>query len=164
MDMTREDGEAIAPDAFCIRPAEERDRAAIENIAQSAYAVYLERMDIKPFPMIDDYGVHIRNGNILVLEAAGRVEGYVVLLPRDKDTLLLDNIAVRPGSRGTGYGRALAGCAEEKARSLGCRRIQLYTNEVMTENLAWDPRLGYTESHRCVEKGYRRVYFVKTLL
>lgn len=162
--MSGKNDKAPVPEVFCIRPAGEGDLAAIEDIAQAAYAVYLDRMDAKPFPMVDDYGSHMRNGTVLALEAGGRVEGYAVLLLRDRDTLLLDNIAVRPGSQGKGYGRALADCVEKEARRRGCRRIQLYTNEVMTENLAWYSRLGYAESHRDVEKGYRRIYLVKSLV
>ena len=151
------------PSAHIIRPAEERDRPAIEAIAQAAYALYLDRMPQKPFPMLDDYGEHIRQGRAHVLEAAGEICGYVVFMPKEPGLFLLDNIAVLPGRQKSGYGRALVRYAEEAGRKQGFRRICLYTNAAMTENLAWYPRLGYRVSHRLVENGYDRVYFVKEL-
>lgn len=145
-----------------IRLAAIDDCRAIEAIAQAAYAPYLDRMENKPFPMLDDYGAHIRQQRVHVLEAGGCIRGYVVLIP-EAGSLLLDNIAVHPQWQGAGWGRCLALYAEERGRQWGCRRIRLYTNEAMVENLAWYPRLGYRISHRAVEQGYRRVYLVKDL-
>lgn len=144
-----------------IRKAEDSDRAAVTNIALAAYAVYLDRMSVKPFPMLDDYSEHIRRGRVYVLEDTGLLRGYVVLMPQDADTLLLDNIAVRPEDKGAGYGLLLARFAEEQGRRSGCRRICLYTNEVMTENIVWYERLGYSITHQAVENGYRRIYMTK---
>ena len=53
--------------------------------------------------------------------------------------------------------------AEEEARRRGLREVRLYTNEAMTENLAYYPRLGYTETRRALHDGFRRVFFSKTL-
>jgi len=53
--------------------------------------------------------------------------------------------------------------AEGQARELGCRAIELYTNELMTENILIYPRLGYRETRRAVEEGYARVFFRKTV-
>lgn len=49
------------------------------------------------------------------------------------------------------------------ARAAGLSQIRLYTNEAMTENLAYYPRHGYRETHRGIEDGYRRVYFTKVI-
>lgn len=146
-----------------IRIAEESDRQAIERIAEAAYAMYLDRMDIKPFPMLDDYAEHIRNGHAYVLTDEQGVQGYVILMDEAPHSLLLDNIAVHPSSQGTGYGQCLARFAEEEGRKRGHSRICLYTNEVMAENLAWYARLGYSVTRRAVEKGYRRVYMAKKI-
>jgi hypothetical protein len=53
--------------------------------------------------------------------------------------------------------------AEEQARQRGLTRLDLYTNEVMTENQAIYARLGYRETARRTEDGYRRVYLEKHL-
>ena len=144
-----------------IRKAEDKDCAAVQSIALAAYAMYLDRMPVKPYPMLDDYSGHIRQGRVYVLESDKMIYGYVVLVIKDADTLLLDNIAVRPEGQGSGYGRDLAHFAEEQGRRFGCKRICLYTNEVMTENIGWYERLGYSVTHQAIENGYRRIYMAK---
>ena len=41
--------------------------------------------------------------------------------------------------------------------------MRLYTNEAMTENLAYYPRHGYTETHRARQDGCCRVSFRETV-
>jgi hypothetical protein len=53
--------------------------------------------------------------------------------------------------------------AEEQARRRGLTRLDLYTNEVMTENQAIYTHLVYREVGRHTEDGYRRVYMEKLL-
>ena len=77
--------------------------------------------------------------------------------------LLLENVAVLPAAQGRGIGGRLLGLAEQHARSLGLGEIRLYTNEAMTENLAYYRRHGYTETHRAGQDGFRRVFFRKLL-
>jgi len=154
--------EKLQPEAI-IRKAEEKDRVTVESIALAAYAMYLDRMPVKPYPMLDDYSGHIRQGRVYVLEYTKLIQGYVVLMVKDADTMLLDNIAVRPESQGAGYGRGLARFAEEQGRIFGCKRICLYTNEVMTENIGWYERLGYLVTHQAIENGYRRIYMAKNI-
>ena len=57
----------------------------------------------------------------------------------------------------------LVSFAEDRTRALGLQAIELYTNEAMVENLELYPRLGFVETGRRVEDGFRRVYFKKTL-
>ncbi len=49
------------------------------------------------------------------------------------------------------------------ARSRGLPEVRLYTNEVMTGNLAYYPRQGYVETHRDTVNGFHRVFFTKVL-
>ncbi len=139
------------------------DLPQINAIAQSAYVIYQERMDRKPFPMLDDYSAHIEQHHLSVLEAGGQVHGFIVLLPVDDHTLMLDNVAVRPESQGQGYGRMLIEYAENEGRKRSCSKIILYTNQAMTENQKLYPHLGFKVSHRISEKGYRRIYYMKEL-
>lgn len=89
-----------------IRKAIPQDEKRIRDIADASYSIYLERMDRKPFPMLDDYATHIVNGTIFVLEDDKDIQGYVVLLPAEDGTLLLDNVAVDANCQKRGYGRA----------------------------------------------------------
>lgn len=156
-------GAGLPARGWRIRRAEGADRPAIEALAQAAYAVYLPRMDRKPFPMLDDYAAHIAAGRAYVLEKADGIRGTVVLTPGTDGDLWLDNLAVSPECRGRGYGRALVRFAGDVAARAGCHRIRLYTNEAMHENLTFYPHLGFAESHRALDRGYRRVFFVREL-
>lgn len=146
-----------------IRLANLADQTTIENIANDAYTLYLERMDKKPFPMIDDYKAHIEAKHAYVLEDKGEIVGYIVLTPEDEKNLLLDNIGVSPRFQKKGYGKKLMLFAEKWAEEQGYASIILYTNIVMRENLVYYSKLGYTETHRIQEKGYSRVYFEKEI-
>ena len=42
--------------------------------------------------------------------------------------------------------------------------MRLYTNEKMTANLSIYLRLGYTETGRRIEDGFKRVFFEKLLV
>jgi hypothetical protein len=53
--------------------------------------------------------------------------------------------------------------AESEGRRLELTEIRLYTNEAMTENRAYYPRHGYTETRRAEQGGFRRVFFRKRL-
>jgi ribosomal protein S18 acetylase RimI-like enzyme len=53
--------------------------------------------------------------------------------------------------------------AEDLARAAGKDSLRLYTNEAMTENLAFYESLGYGVEERRLEDGYRRIFFLKRL-
>ncbi|MGE5767914.1 MAG: GNAT family N-acetyltransferase, partial [Bacteroidota bacterium] len=134
-----------------IRLARPDDRARIEAIVEAAYSPYLARMNRKPAPMVDDYAARIAAGQAHVLEDDGDIVGVLVLENHPDDRggfLLLDNIAVDPGHHGKGHGRTLMDFAERAARQRGHAAVELYTNEVMVENIALYGRLGYAETKR----------------
>ena len=114
--------------------------------------------------LLDHYAAHIAASHVYVLEAEppGGIAGLVVLT-KGPDHLFLDNIAVDPAQHGKGIGRRLLDFVEAEARRNGFDQIRLYTNALMTENLALYPRLGYRETERRIEKGYDRIYFTKFL-
>jgi GNAT superfamily N-acetyltransferase len=129
-------------------------------LVRAAYRKYLHRMDRTPAPMVRDLRPGIEAGHVWV---AGRpISGLVCLSPVD-DALLVENVAVHPNAQGAGLGRRLMDFAEEEARRGGFGRLRLYTNEVMTENLAVYEHLGYHEVDRRREEGYRRVFMEKLL-
>ncbi|MGI4799445.1 MAG: GNAT family N-acetyltransferase [Janthinobacterium lividum] len=138
------------------------DLQAVEAIVREAYTPYVARMGRMPGPMLDDYRASITAGRVHVIEHGGAVRGVLVLIP-EVETMLLDNIAVDPAAQGAGLGRRMLGFAEETARASGFRAIRLYTNEAMTENVGLYSRLGWVETHRGEENGFRRVYFAKQL-
>lgn len=145
-----------------IRIAQPGDRARIEAIVEAAYSPYLQRMNRKPAPMVDDYAARIAAGQAHVLQDDEDIVGLLVL--EDCESfLLLDNVAVDPACHGQGHGRRLMDFAEEEARRRGYAVVELYTNEVMIENIALYGRLGYAETKRERVAGYDRVYLRKAL-
>lgn len=153
-------GAARTPDGYGPRPGTAADLPVVRQVVRAAYAPYRERMDQPPAPMLDDYHAAAESGQIWVV--GDPVVGVIVLIGQD-DGLLVENVAVSPAAQGTGIGRQLMEFAEQRARALGLRRLRLYTNEVMIENLAIYARLGYTETGRRTVDGYRRIFMEKVL-
>ncbi|GGF88389.1 acetyltransferase [Azorhizobium oxalatiphilum] len=128
----------------------------------AAYGIHIPRMGRLPFPMQDDYADLVAQGTVHVLEADGAVAGLVVLV-REPDFMFLDNIAVAPTAQRRGFGHRLLAFAEATARAAGYEAIRLYTNEVLTENIALYDRAGYVETHRVAREGFHQVYMTKQL-
>jgi N-acetylglutamate synthase-like GNAT family acetyltransferase len=145
-----------------IRQASEQDVPAIERIVRAAYQSYIPRIGKPPGPMTDDYHVKVVSGNVWVLVLDGEIVGLVVLV-RERDHMLLENVAVAPEKQRLGFGRQLIEFTEARARQCGYREIQLYTNELMHENLAWYARLGYQQTSHQLDSGFNRVFMRKTL-
>jgi ribosomal protein S18 acetylase RimI-like enzyme len=143
-----------------VRLATPADLPVIRDIVTAAYTRYLDRMDRPPAPMLADYAAEVESGRLWV--AGAPVTGLVELI-ENADSLHIANVAVHPAAQGTGLGRRLMEFAEEQARQRGLARLDLYTHEVMTENQAIYARLGYRETARRTEDGYRRVYMDKIL-
>jgi ribosomal protein S18 acetylase RimI-like enzyme len=144
------------------RPARSDEANALRQLVTDAYSRYIARMGKPPGPMLDDYARRIADGQAWVLDVEGVIAGLIVL-EKDGDTLLLDNVAVSPAAQGKGYGRTLIAFAEQEARRLGYAELRLYTNVLMTENIALYERLGFRQTGRISEKGFERVYMAKTL-
>ena len=147
-----------------IRPAVVGDCVAIVACVHAAYTKYIVRMGAEPAPMLADYPGLIARGVIHVLDerATGELRGLIVLWPTD-EAMFVDNVAVDPRCQGRGLGRQLLAFAEQQARSSGLAEVRLYTNEAMTENLAFYARLGFEETRRRFDDGYNRVFLRKML-
>jgi len=145
-----------------VRLAEQGDVDVLRGIAAAAYQPYLARIGRLPAPVTADYDQAVRSGQTWVAVEDGQVSGFVVLVAQP-GYLLLENVAVRPAAQGRGIGGRLLALAEQRARGLGLSEVRLYTNEAMTENLAYYPRRGYTETHRADQDGFRRIFFRKPL-
>jgi ribosomal protein S18 acetylase RimI-like enzyme len=143
-----------------VRLATPADLPAIRDVVTAAYSRYLDRMDRPPAPMLADYAAEVESARLWV---AGQPVTGLIELTSTGDSLHIANVAVHPSAQGTGLGRRLLEFAEEQARQRGLARLDLYTNEVMTENQAIYARLGYRETARRTEDGYRRIYLEKHL-
>ena len=134
----------------------------VRDLVRASYARYIGRIGKQPAPMLEDYAALIRAGEVWVLAEGGEVLGVLVIRPAE-DHMFVDNVAVAPGHQGRGLGRELVAFAEEKAAEHGMPEIRLYTNEKMHENLDIYARLGFEETGRGLDGGYRRVFMRKRL-
>jgi ribosomal protein S18 acetylase RimI-like enzyme len=149
-------------DCMEIRLAEPDETEAIHELVDRAYGHYVERIGGRPGPMDTDYTEKVVQGHVSVAQDGGAIVGLIVLA-REPDHLLVENVAVEPGRQGEGVGRALLAFAEDVARKASTPILRLYTHAKMTENLALYPRLGYEETHRRTDDGFERVFFAKHL-
>ena len=145
-----------------IRRAAVGDASTVSAVVDAAYSIYIPRIGRPPAPMTADYARLIAEGEVWVGDENGQVVGVLVIRPAG-ESLELENVAVDPARQGLGHGRALITFAEQRAFELGLAAVELYTNEAMVENLSLYPRLGFVETDRRVEDGYRRVFFRKSL-
>jgi len=146
--------------AVTVRRATPADVPALYVVVHEAYLLYVPRIGRMPAPMTADYSAAVQAGQAWVAEADGAIAGLLVLVAYP-DHLLIENIAVQPSAQRRGIGSRLLELAEDEARANGLSEIRLYTNEGMTENLAFYPRHGYRETRRAEENGFRRVFFSK---
>jgi ribosomal protein S18 acetylase RimI-like enzyme len=145
-----------------IRPAEIQEAGAVTMLVREAYAKYVGRIGREPAPMLVDYEAAILAGEAWVLVEGDETSGVLVMRP-ENDHLFVETVAVRPDRQGSGLGRRLMAFVEEAARDRGLREIQLYTNEKMEENLPFYRSLGFEETGRRFDEGYRRVFMKKRL-
>lgn len=145
-----------------IRQATPEQAAAVAECVSAAYEKYMGRIGREPAPMLADYAALIASGVVYVLQDDGGIKAVLVMILGD-GFLLLENIAVRPASQRQGLGHQLMAFVEDRARASRLSEVRLYTNEAMTENLGFYARLGYEETDRRTEDGYRRVFMRKRL-
>ena len=145
-----------------VRRATTADAAAFTRVTQQAYEKYLTRMPFRPPPMDADYGKLLLTRHGWIAEDADQAAAVLLADLRD-DHVLIENVAVLPSAQGSGLGVRLLATAEDFAVASGLTEVRLYTNEVMTENLAFYASRGYRETGRSEESAFRRVFFTKTV-
>jgi ribosomal protein S18 acetylase RimI-like enzyme len=143
-----------------IRPAEGRDIPAVAACVRASYAKYVERIGKEPAPMRRDHAAAIAAGETYVLVEGEDLVGTIEVRV-EGDHLFVGSVAVRPDRQGEGFGRRLMAFAEDMAARENLAEVRLYTNEKMWENLAFYGRLGFEETHRKLDGGYRRVFLRK---
>ncbi len=148
--------------AVQIRLAEREDSGTVEGIVRDAFALYLERMDSRPAPLLADYSKLIDQDHVSVAIDGADVLGALVAYRRG-DNLHVETVAVSPAAQGRRIGRLLMAFAESCAREQGLEAVELYTNAVMTENLPFYEKLGYGIVGEGMEDGFRRIFFRKAV-
>ncbi|WP_319520132.1 GNAT family N-acetyltransferase [uncultured Martelella sp.] len=129
------------------RQARLSDIKSVERLTEAAYAVYLPVLGHPPLPMSEDYGPRIARGEVWLFGDGPDPAGLCVV-ERHADHLMLFSIAVSPSHQGEGYGLAMLRWLKARAREEGLGEIRLYTNALMTRNIALYKRFGFTETGR----------------
>jgi ribosomal protein S18 acetylase RimI-like enzyme len=145
-----------------LRRSRPDDVPAIGALVEAAYAPWATRVGRRPAPMDADHAGPVSEGGSWVAEADGRIAGVLEVRP-ERGHLLLEDVAVHPDRQGEGIGRALIAHAEALAVEAGLPEVRLYTNERMHENVALYAELGYQETGRGEQDGFRRVFLRKRL-
>jgi GNAT superfamily N-acetyltransferase len=125
-----------------LRRAEPADASAIDALTQAAYAKWVPILGRKPQPMTADYNVAVRAHRIDLLED-GADPVALIEMALEADHLLIVNLAVAPPWQGQGLGSRLLAHAEAVARAEGKPVLRLYTNRLMTPNIALYRTRGY---------------------
>jgi GNAT superfamily N-acetyltransferase len=93
-------------------------------------------------------------GDVLVSEVDGSVVGVCQLIvfrhlqSRGGLCAEIESVHVHPDRRGQGIGRHLMGAAIDRARALGCYRVQLTSNKARPDAHRFYAALGFEPSHQ----------------
>lgn len=128
--------------SFAMRQAVAADAAAVRALTREAYQKWVAVTGREPLPMRVDYDEALAKNRFDLLEEDGMLVALIETLA-ERGQLLIVNVAVAPACQKRGLGRRLLAHAERLALEAGYREIRLYTNSLMTENIALYERLGY---------------------
>ncbi len=140
-----------------------QDAPSIKLIIDAAYSKYIKRLSMLPAAMKMQNDQLVETQTVYVLRVGDDVVGSVIL-SREGDSIMVNNLVVAPSAQGHGYGRLLMKYAENMAREQGLAALTLFANVKMHENIAWYTKIGFTETGRKTEDGFNRVYFRKELV
>ena len=107
----------------------------------SSYAEAFDEIDLDP------------RAELMVAEEEGIIVGMFQLTAlrhlsfRGSKSLQIENVHVASGRRSRGTGRIMMQWAIERARVLGCSRVQLTTNKLRADAHRFYARLGFVASH-----------------
>lgn len=112
-------------------------------------------------PTLEDFAPP--GGTFLVVRLDGAAVGCGGFKRDAPDTAYLKRMWVAQDARGHGLGRRLLHALEEKARSLGYRKIHLETEKTLSEAQGLYRAFGYVEVPAFNDELYAHHWFEKTL-
>ena len=114
----------------------------IRELTMRAYAKWVPITTRKPRPMTADYDAAMQTNRFDFFFEGDRLVGLIETVQQD-DEMMIVNVAIDPDHQGKGFGTRLMKHAEQLAKTSALRATRLYTNKLMTENIALYNRLGY---------------------
>jgi predicted N-acetyltransferase YhbS len=128
----------------CIRAARPEEVDVVGDVLRAAYGGFERRFPDDAWPHylgeVADVGSRLRGSDLIVADYAGVVVGTVCFYPNAERSTIerwpvgwasIRALAVVPGARRRGIGRALVGECLGRSRRLGVRAVGLHTNPFM---------------------------------
>jgi ribosomal protein S18 acetylase RimI-like enzyme len=154
--------QATEGNPLLIRPARADEAGAIVALLHRAFGQYRGKLQPESGALsesVDTISSVMSVGAILVAVRDGIVG--CVAVQRKADFAYAGRLAVDPGARGTGVGRALMAEAEAMARLMGTGRLRVDVRLALRENRAFFRTLGFVEgAYRC-HPGFSRPTYVE---
>ncbi len=135
---------------FTVRRAKAQDADSLSECIDAAYSVYASRITDLP-PVSDDIAQTIASSRVWIAESADGIIGGIIISPHE-DFMMLENVAVHPGSSGMGVGAALIRQAEVDCLEFELHELRLSTHKDMPENVRLYEHLGWNETGRSGNK------------
>jgi GNAT superfamily N-acetyltransferase len=142
-----------------LRRATPDDAAAVRALVRASYAKWVPIIGREPVPMTADYDLAVRNHIVDLLFVDDELTALIELVV-EPESVLIENVAVRPGEARKGHGRYMMAHAADVARIKGRKRLRLYTNRLMIENIALYERLGYAIDERETTPDGREIVYM----
>ena len=141
---------------WLLREAGEADAEALAAVIRAAFEEYRGRLDPPSGALAETAATvreKMRTAQAVVALASQVPVGCAFLRP-EEGRLYLFRLAVLPGHRGRGLGRALLAHAEERARALGLPRVRLGVRAALARQIAYYEDLGYRRVGDGTHPGY----------
>lgn len=147
-----------------LRRAVLEDVPDIQALTIRAYTKWLDITPRPPRPITADYNQAFFDHRFDLLVDQGQIIGLVETTQQG-DELMIVNVAVSPDRQGEGHGALLMRHAEHIAQNARLRGTRLYTNKLMSSNIALYERLGYVfEKETIHDLGTIAVHMVRPLM
>lgn len=104
----------------------------------------------------DDITRQAREAEVWALEDRGRVVACV-FLSKQGDKLNLSKLAVATSHRGRGFARHMVSLAQERAKDLGLKAVELQSRVELTDNHSAFAALGFRVAGEVMHPGFDRV-------
>jgi ribosomal protein S18 acetylase RimI-like enzyme len=141
---------------WLLRKAGEADAEALAGVIRGAFEEYRGRLDPPSGALAetaDTVREKMRAAQAVLALASGVPVGCVFSRP-EEGRLYLFRLAVLPGQRGRGLGRALLAHGEGRAWELGLPRVRLGVRTALPRQIAFYEGLGYRRVGDGTHPGY----------
>lgn len=138
------------------------DADAIQSLTRDAYRKWVPLIGREPLPMTVDYRIAVTKHRFDLLFVQDKLAALIETIPAP-DHLLIENLAVQPGSQGNGYGTRLLYHTEQTAADDGVMEIRLYTNAMFSQNVRFYQQYGYSIDREEPFQGGTMVHMCKRL-